>query len=105
MTSSPLTKAGLVLAFLLGLTDIAILAALAGDGDKPQIPIVIVSVAIGIATIALVTPAWRRPTRALIVAIVVLRILSGLGDIAPFGESAAVIAMSGVFLVLCIIDI
>lgn len=105
MFSSGQTKAGLVLAFLLGLTDIAILAAFTGHGDKPPIAVVIVSVAVGVVTLGLVVPAWRGPTRALMLAIVGLRVLSAIGDIAAFGESIVVVAMSIIFLVLSVIDI
>jgi hypothetical protein len=67
-------KIGLVLAFLLGLSDIAFLATLSGDsGDKPPVWIVVVSVVVGLATLVLVTtprviaavvvPPWLvRPT-------------------------------------------
>ena len=57
-------KIGLVLAFLLGLSDIAILGALGGDDDsaKPPVAIVVTSVVLGLATLALVVLAWRAPT-------------------------------------------
>ncbi|CAN5410322.1 hypothetical protein BH10ACT1_BH10ACT1_18840 [soil metagenome] len=100
-------KIGLVLALLLGLSDIAILGALGGDdgSEKPPLAIVLFSVIVGLATIALVVMAWRQPTRRSVLAIIVLRAISGLGDIAAFGESAAVVTVSIVFLVLSIVAI
>jgi hypothetical protein len=98
-------KIGLVLAFLLGLSDIAILGALAGDGAKPPVWIVVISVVVGLATVVLVPMAWRNPTWPLMISIIVLRAISGLGDLTAFGESAAVVTVSLVFLaftVLCI---
>jgi hypothetical protein len=98
------TKIGLVLAALLGVSDIAILGAL-GDDDKPPIAIVVSSVALGIATLALVAMSWRTQKWPLMVALIILRALSGLGDLAAFGEDAAVVTISMVFLVLTVVDI
>lgn len=100
-------KIGLVLAFLLGLSDIAILGALVGDdsSSKPPVPIVVLSVVIGLITLVLVVMAWRQPVRPLMIAIIALRAISGLGDLTAFGESAAVVTISVIFLVLTIIDL
>jgi hypothetical protein len=58
-------KIGLVLAFLLGLADIAFLAALTGDSDdKPPVTIVVLSVIVGLVTLVLGMAAWRTPTLA-----------------------------------------
>jgi hypothetical protein len=94
-----ITKAGLILAFVLGLTDIAILAALGGSGAKPPMPVVIVSVAIGAASVVLVGLAWRRPTRALIGGTIILRALSTASDFAAFNQDAAIVVMSIVFII------
>ncbi len=101
-------KIGLVLAFLLGLTDIAILIpALSGDdsSSKPPVLIVVLSVAAGLITLVLVVMAWRKPIRPLMIAIIAVRAISGLGDITAFGQSAFVVTISAIFLVLTIIDI
>lgn len=105
MNTTPHTKTGLLLAFLLGLSDIAILAALTGDGDKPPTAIVVASVAIGVATLVLVALAWRKPTWTLMIGVIALRALSALGDVAAFGQDNSVLAISIIFLALCIIDI
>jgi hypothetical protein len=98
-------KIGLVLAFLLGLSDIAILGALAGDSDKPPIVIVVTSVALGLATLILVVMAWRQPTWPLMIAVIVLRALSGLGDLAGMGQSAGVVIISLILLGITVIDL
>jgi len=100
-------KIGLVLAFLLGLSDIAILGALLGDDNssKPPIPLVVLSVAVGLITLVLVVMAWRKPVRPLMIAIIALRAISGLGCISSFGESANIVIINVIFLVLNIIDI
>lgn len=100
-------KIGLVLAFLLGLSDIAILGALSGDdtSSKPPVPIVVLSVVVGLITLVLVVMAWRNPVRPLMIAVIALRAISGLGDITAFGESANVVIISVIFLVVTIIDI
>jgi hypothetical protein len=59
-------KIGLVLAFLLGISDIAFLATLSGDGEKPPVAIVVLSVLVGIVTLVLVVGAWRNPTWSVI---------------------------------------
>ncbi|MCW2602363.1 MAG: hypothetical protein JWN61_498 [Pseudonocardiales bacterium] len=100
-------RIGLVLAFLLGLSDIAILGALGGgdDSEKPPVAIVVISVVLGLATLALVVLAWRAPTWALMIAIIILRLLSGLGDLAALGESAAIVIVSMTFLVITAIAV
>ena len=98
------TKIGLALAALLGLSDIAILGAL-GDDDKPPIAIVVISVVLGIATLVLVAMSWRTQKWPLMIALIILRALSGLGDLAAFGEDTAVVTISIIFLVLTVIDI
>jgi hypothetical protein len=98
-------KIGLVVAFVLGLSDIAILGALSDD-DGPPIAIVVISVALGVLTLGLVTRVWRSgPTWAVMIAILVLRMISGLGDIAAIGEGPTVIIISGIFLAVTLVDI
>ncbi|MEJ7765551.1 MAG: hypothetical protein WKF86_08660 [Acidimicrobiales bacterium] len=100
-------KIGLVLAFLLGLSDIAILGALGGDNssDKPPIAIVVPTVAVGLITLVLVVMAWRKPVRPLMIAVIALRVLSGLGSIGALGVNTFVTILSVIFIVLTIIDI
>ena len=95
-------RIGLVVAFLLGLGDIAILAALAEDDPavRPPAGIVAVSVVLGVVTLVLVAKAWRAPTRPLFLAIVVLRALSGLGSLIGVTEGGSVMVISLVFVVL-----
>jgi hypothetical protein len=99
-------KIGLVLAFLLGLSDVAFLATLSGDsGDKPPVSIVVVSVVVGLATLVLVALAWRAPTWPVMITIIGLRVLSALGDLPGFFENAAIVVVSLVHVaisVLCI---
>jgi phosphatidylglycerophosphate synthase len=98
-------KIGLVLAFLLGLSDLAILGALAEGGDQPPVWVVVISVVIGLATVVLVVLAWRAPTWPVMVAIIAMRALSGLGDLMGIGQNPAVTTISLVLLlfsVLCI---
>jgi hypothetical protein len=99
-------KIGLVLAFLLGLSDIAFLATLSGDSsDKPPVWIVVVSVVVGLATLVLVVLAWRAPTWPVMITIIGLRVLSALGDIPGFFQDAAIVTVSLIhlaFTVLCI---
>jgi hypothetical protein len=100
-------KIGLVLALLLGLADIAILAALGGDDSSatPPMWMVVISVALGLATVVLVVLAWRAPTWPLMIAIIALRALSGLSDLLGLGDNAAVMTISLVLLVLSVLCI
>lgn len=99
-------KTGLVLAFLLGLADIAFLAALSADSaDKPPVAIVVLSVAIGVVTLVLVAVAWRAPTWPVMIAIIVLRVLSGLGDVPGLFQSAGIVVTSVVHLLVSIVCI
>jgi hypothetical protein len=98
-------KIGLVVAFVLGLSDIAILGALSDD-DGPPIAIVVISVALGVLTLGLITRVWRSgPTWAVMIAIIILRGISGLGDVAAIGEGPTVVIISGIFLAVTIADI
>src|ERR1700712_69669 len=92
------TRVGLILAGLPGLSDIAILFALLGDGDHPPAGIVIISVITGLLTLAAIPSAWAGPTRWVMIVIVVTRLVSGLGDLAGLGEDAAVVTISILFL-------
>src|SRR4051812_49358210 len=88
-------KIGLVLAFLLALSDIAFLATLTGDGtDKPPVAIVVLSVLVGIVSLVLVVAAWRRPTWPVMITIIGLRVLSALGDIPGFFQTAGIATVS-----------
>ena len=100
-------KIGLVLALLLGLADIAIIFALSGNdtSEKPPVAIVVLSVLVGVATVIAVAMAWRAPTRPLMLTIIALRAVSGLGDIAGFGQGGAALVISIVLLVITIVCI
>ncbi len=99
-------KIGLVLAFLLGLADIAFLGAVTGDSaDKPPMAVVVLSVAIGVVSLALVVVAWRNPTRPVLIAIIVLRVLSALGDIPGFFQTAGIVITSIVHLIVSLVCI
>jgi len=99
-------KIGLVLAFLLGLMDIAFLATLsANSADRPPVAIVVLSVVLGLVTLALVVAAWRRPTWPVMITIVVLRVLSALGDIPGLFQSAGIVITSVVHLVISLVCI
>jgi hypothetical protein len=99
-------KIGLVLAFLLGLSDIAILIALTGPADgRPPAWIVVLSVVLGLATVVLVVLAWRRPTWPVMIAIIAMRAVSGLANLTALAEDALILTISlGLlaFSVLCI---
>jgi hypothetical protein len=99
-------KIGLVLAFLLGLADIAFLASLSGDSDdKPPVAIVVLSVAVGLVSLVLVVAAWRRPTWPLMITIIGLRVVSALGDIPGFFQSAGIVITSVVHLLISLVCI
>jgi hypothetical protein len=100
-------KIGLVLAFLLGLSDIAFVGALTGDDSstKPPVWLVVISVLVGVATLVLVVLAWRTPTWPVLIALITLRALSGLGDLGGLGQDATVVTVSLVFLVLTVVCI
>jgi hypothetical protein len=99
-------KIGLVLAFLLGLADIAFLGALSEDaGDRPPVWAVVISVICGVVTLVLVVLAWRSPARPLMIAVVALRVLSAVGDIPGFTQDATVAVVSGVHLVVSVVCI
>jgi|1186.fasta_scaffold618562_2 hypothetical protein len=97
-------KTGLVLAALLGLADIALLAALGGDSaEKPPVWIVALSVLVGLATLVLVAMAWRRPTWPIMVTIIGLRALSALGDLPGLTQDAVIATISAVHLAVSVI--
>ena len=101
------TKAGLALALLLGLTDIAILASL-GDssGNQPPVSVVVVSVMIGVATLMAVVAAWRSRARNMILTVLGLRVVSGLGDIIGFfGTDGGVVVASAALLLVTFADL
>lgn len=100
------TKAGLVLAFILGISDIAILGSL-GDssGSQPPVGVVVASVMIGVATLMAVVAGWRSGRRNLILTVVALRVLSGLGDLIGFGGDSVVVAASALMLLVTVVDL
>jgi O-antigen/teichoic acid export membrane protein len=96
-------KVGLILAFLLALSDIAIVFALLGDGDHPPLAIVIISVALGVVTLWAVPMTWRRPARAVTAPLIITRILSAIGDLAGLGEDVSVVVVSTIFFVVSLV--
>ncbi|TMQ90291.1 hypothetical protein ETD83_36090 [Actinomadura soli] len=67
---------GLVLAGLLGLADLAA----SGAPDVP-VPAIVIAVALGLATLAALVPAWRRGNRRAIWAVAVTQALSALAAV------------------------
>jgi hypothetical protein len=100
-------KIGLVLAFLLALSDVAFLGALSEDdsSDRPPVWVVAVSVVVGVVSIVLVVLAWRSPAWPLMIAIIGLRVLSGLGDFPGFTQDATVVTLSAIHLAVTVVCI
>jgi hypothetical protein len=99
-------KTGLVLAALLGLSDVAFLAALGGDSaEKPPVWVVALSVLVGVATVVLVAMAWRRPTWPLMITIIGLRVLSALSDLPGLAQDAAIVTVSLIHLAVSVVCI
>ena len=99
-------KIGLVLAFVLALSDIAFLATLTGDGtDKPPVAVVVFSVLVGIVSLVLIVAAWRRPTWPVMITIIGLRVVSALGDIPGFFQTAGIVVTSVIHLLLTVVCI
>jgi hypothetical protein len=73
-------RAGLVLAVLLGLADLALPL---GGGDVPPMPIAIGGAVLGLITIVAAIFAWRG-SRAGVVTVVVARTLSALSAVPAF---------------------
>jgi hypothetical protein len=74
-------RAGLIIAALLGLVDIV--AAIAGGGDSPPVPIAILIAALGAGTLVAVRYGWKG-TRIGIAATAATRTLSALAAVPGF---------------------
>ncbi len=71
-------RAGLIVLGLLSVLDL--LVPLLSDGEHPPMAIALVSAALGLASLALATAAWRGATRA-VIPLVVLRVVSALAAV------------------------
>lgn len=69
-------RTGLVIAALLGLSDLA--NPFLTDGEHPPMAIAIVTAVLGVITLAATWPAWRSRSRGGVVAIIVTRLLSAV---------------------------
>lgn len=95
-------KAGLVLAILLGLSDVSIVFA-AGSDDGPPAVIVVISVVIGLITILAAVAYWRKPTWALLLTVFVTRVISALGDIPGFFQGVTFLVLTLILFVVSLV--
>jgi hypothetical protein len=78
-------KVGLVLAGLLGLSDIASVGIPTDDGsDGPPLAILVVGALLGVITLVCLVPAFRRASRGAIRVIAGARIISGISALPAF---------------------
>jgi hypothetical protein len=78
-------KVGLVLAGLLGLSDVAAVAMPTGDGDDgPPFAIVVVGALLGLITLIALVPAFRNGSRGAIRVIAGARIISAITALPAF---------------------
>ena len=86
--SSPIstrTRAGLVLAALLGVADVVSAFFPTPDGEPgPPLPIVVLGGLIGLATLAAVVPAWRTGRRGALRVVAGTRVLSAISALPAF---------------------
>lgn len=95
-------KIGLILAVLLGLSDVAIVFS-AGSSNGPPAVIVIISVLVGLITIVAAVADWRKPTRALLLTVFVTRVISAVGDIPGFFQGAVFLVVTLVLFVVSLV--
>lgn len=107
-------KVGLVLAALLGLSDLLSLLVPQGDGQDngdvagPPLPVLIAGAVLGVITLVAVVYTWRTANRVGSRIIAGSRILSILGALPAFfvsGVPAFVVALVAVIVVLTIVTI
>jgi hypothetical protein len=103
-------KIGLVIAGLLGLSDLAGVFTLNQDSDSagPPLGVLIFDVVLGAATIAAVIIAWRRRARAAARAVALTRIVSTITSLPAFfagGVPAGLVAAAGAGVVVTLIAV
>ena len=101
--SSTTTRAGLIIAGLLGVADLAMLGSIGADGGPPVV-VIALSAVLGVITLGAVAPAWRG-SRPAAIAITATRSLSALTAVPAFfveEASSGFVALAAVLVVLTI---
>ena len=110
--SSPVTsrtRAGLVLAALLGLADVVSAFFPTPEGEVgPPLPIVVLGGLLGVATLAAVAAAWRTGQRGMLRIIAATRVLSAISALPAFfvdipAALKLVVAVGVVLTVVCVV--
>ena len=110
--SSPVTsrtRAGLVLAALLGLADVISAFFPTPDGEVgPPLPIVVLGGLLGVATLAAVAAAWRTGQRGMLRIVAATRVLSAISALPAFfvdipAALKLVVAVAVVLTVACVV--
>ena len=110
--SSPVTsrtRAGLVLAALLGLADVISAFFPTPEGEVgPPLPIVVLGGLLGVATLAAVAAAWRTGQRGMLRIVAATRVLSAIGALPAFfvdvpAALKLVVAVGVVLTVVCVV--
>jgi hypothetical protein len=105
-------KIGLVLCGLLGLADIASLAAIPGSTDSdepgPPVPVLLAGAALGVVTLVGVVYTWRTGNRIGARVVSGARILSALGAMPAFfveDVSAGLVLTAGLLVVVTLVAV
>lgn len=96
-------RAGLVLLGVLALADVA--TVLTTDGEFPPMEIAVLGTALGVASLALLVPAWRG-RRAALACLVVLRVVAAVSAVPGVlldGVPSAVRLLAGTAVVLTVV--
>ena len=110
--SSPVTsrtRAGLVLAALLGLADVVSAFFPTPEGEVgPPLPIVVLGGLLGVATLAAVAAAWRTGQRGMLRIVAATRVLSAISALPAFfvdipAALKLVVAVGVVLTVVCVV--
>ena len=110
--SSPVpsrTRAGLVLAALLGLADVISAFFPTPEGEVgPPLPIVVLGGLLGVATLAAVAGAWRTGQRGMLRIVAATRVLSAISALPAFfvdipAALKLVVAVGVVLTVVCVV--
>ena len=110
--SSPVTsrtRAGLVLAALLGLADVVSAFFPTPEGEVgPPLPIVVLGGLLGLATLAAVAAAWRTGQRGMLRIVAATRVLSAISALPAFfvdipAALKLVVAVAVVLTVVCVV--
>jgi O-antigen/teichoic acid export membrane protein len=106
MTPAVALRAGLVIAAVLGLADLAL--PIAGGGEFPPMPVAIASAALGLVTIVAVVVGWRG-NRVATGTVIAARTLSALGAVPAFfaggvpAAAPAAAALTVAVTVVCVV--